>query len=836
MRTLQGLPLTMLILGGSIDTQLGKDPQGHCKDYLWQCWSWGLIDTQLGKDPCKDILCKDYLWQCWSWGSQLTHQLGKDPGGDDDTQLIHEDIGRITSDNVDPGGSIDTQLGKDPCKDIGRITSDNVDPGGGGSIDTQLGKDPQGHCKDYLWQCWSWGQSTHNLERIHEDFARITSDNVDPGGSIDGQLGKDPLRLCKDYLWQCWSWGGQLTHNLERIHKDFARITSDNVDPGGESMVNLERIHKDFGRITSDNVDPVGVNWQSTWKGSTKTLQGLPLTMLILGGSINSQLGKDPWRLCKDYLWQCWSWGSIDGQLGKDLQRLCKDYLWQCWSWGVNWQSTWKGSMKTLQGLPLTMLILGGQSTVNLERICKDFARITSDNVDPGGGQLTVNLERILWRLCKDYLWQCWSWGVNQQSTWKGSKGLCKDYLWQCWSWGVDWHTTWKGSGGHCKDYLWQCWSWGSINTQLGKDPKDFARITSDNVDPGGLIDTQLGKDPWRHCKDYLWQCWSWGSINTQLGKDPWGHCKDYLLQCWSWGLIETQLGKDPQGHCKDYLWQCWSRGLIDTQLGKDPWGHCKDYLWQCWSWGVQLTHNLERIHKDIARITSDNVDPGWGQSTHNLERIREDIASITSDNVDLGLNQHTTWKGSMRTLQGLPLTVLIWGVCQSTHNLEGIHEDIARITSDNVDPGGSIDTQLEKDLQGHCKDYPWQCWPWRGQSTCNLERIHEDIARITSENVDPGVQLTHNLERIHKDIARITSDNVYPGWGQSTHNLERIHEDIARITSDNVDLGLNQHTTWKGSMRTLQGLPLTVLIWGCVSINTQLGRDPWGHCKDYLW
>ena len=52
--------------------------------------------------------------------------------------------------------------------------------------------------------------------------------------------------------------------------------------------------------------------------------------------------------------------------------------------------------MKTLQGLPQTVLILGrGRSTVNLGRICKDFARITSDSVDPGGGQLTVNLGRI---------------------------------------------------------------------------------------------------------------------------------------------------------------------------------------------------------------------------------------------------------------------------------------------------------------------------------------------------------------------------------------------------------------------------------------------------------
>ena len=53
-------------------------------------------------------------------------------------------------------------------------------------------------------------------------------------------------------------------------------------------MVTLERIHKDFARITTDNVD-LGVDQWSTWKGSTKTLQGLPLTMLIWG-LINGQL------------------------------------------------------------------------------------------------------------------------------------------------------------------------------------------------------------------------------------------------------------------------------------------------------------------------------------------------------------------------------------------------------------------------------------------------------------------------------------------------------------------------------------------------------------------
>ena len=83
-----------------------------------------------------------------------------------------------------------------------------------------------------------------------------------------------------------------MTVNLGRIHEDFARITSDSVDPGG---------------ITSYSVDPGG---QSTWEGSAKTLQGLPLYSVDLGG--------------------------------------------------VNQQSTWEGSMKTLQGLPQTVLTLGG--------------------------------------------------------------------------------------------------------------------------------------------------------------------------------------------------------------------------------------------------------------------------------------------------------------------------------------------------------------------------------------------------------------------------------------------------------------------------------------------
>ena len=724
MRTLQGLPLTMLIWG-LINTQLGKVPWGHCKDYLWQCWSGGVC--------------------------QSTHNL----------EGIHEDIARITSDNVDPGGS----------------------------IDTQLEKDPQGHCKDYLRQCWPWrGQSTCNLERIHEDIARITSDNVDPGGSIDTQLGKDQQGHCKDYLWQCWSWGvdwhttwkgtmrtlqglpltmlilgGWLTHNLERIHEDNARITSDTVDPGGWLTHNLERIQKDIARITSDNVDSWGVDWHTTWKGSVKTSQGLPLTMLILGGQSIHNLERIHEDIARITSYNVdpgvWLTHNLE-RIHEDITRITSDNV---DPGGVNWHKTWKGSIRTLQGLPLTMLILVAWLTHNLERIHEDITRITSDNVDPGG--------------------------FDQDTTWKGSmrtlQGLPLAMLilggWLT-------HNLERNHEDIARITSDNVDPGGQLTHNCERIHEDIARITSDNVDPGGSIDTQLGKDPSGHCKDYLWQCWlggwlthnlericediAWitsdnvdpgGSINTQLGKDPWGHCKDYLWQCWSWGLgqhttwkgsmrtsqglpltmlilggwsthnlkriheditritsdnvdpgglIDTQLGKDPQGHCKDYLWQCWSRGLIGTQLGKDPWGHCKDYLWQCWSWGV---------------------------------------------------NWHTTRKESVWTLQGLPLTMFILGAWL-THNLERIGKNIARITSDNVDPGGLIDTQLGKDPWGHHKDYLWQCWSWG---------VDWHTTWKGSMKTSQGLPLTMLI------------------------------------------LGVNKHTTWKGSMRTLQGLPVTMLILG---------------------
>ena len=178
------------------------------------------------------------------------------------------------------------------------------------------------------------------------------------------------------------------------------------------------------------------------------------------------------------------------------------------WEGGeVNQQSTWKGSARTLQGLPLTMLILGGQSTLNLERICEHIARITSDNVDAGGGWLTLNLERICediaritsdnvnpgagsidtqlgkdpWGHCKDCLWQCWSWGVNWHSTWKGFTRTLQGLPLTMLILGVNQHSTWKGS----------------VRTLQGL-PLTMLILER-------LINTQLEKGPQGHCKDYLW-------------------------------------------------------------------------------------------------------------------------------------------------------------------------------------------------------------------------------------------------------------------------------------------------------------------------------------------
>ena len=57
------------------------------------------------------------------------------------------------------------------------------------------------------------------------DFARMTSDNVDPGGPMDGQLGKDLQDFARIDLCRMLILGGQWMVNLEcdlqRLCKDY---------------------------------------------------------------------------------------------------------------------------------------------------------------------------------------------------------------------------------------------------------------------------------------------------------------------------------------------------------------------------------------------------------------------------------------------------------------------------------------------------------------------------------------------------------------------------------------------------------------------------------------
>ena len=85
---------------------------------------------------------------------------------------------------------------------------------------------------------------------------------------------------------------------------NFGGITSDNVDPGGLIDTQLGRSLCNFAGITSDNVDPWGQGGRSTLNLGSHfaTLLGLLLTMLILGGLIDTQHGRSLCNFAGDYL------------------------------------------------------------------------------------------------------------------------------------------------------------------------------------------------------------------------------------------------------------------------------------------------------------------------------------------------------------------------------------------------------------------------------------------------------------------------------------------------------------------------------------------------------
>ena len=124
------------------------------------------------------------------------------------------------------------------------------------------------------------------------------------------------------------------------------------------------------------------------------------------GGRGGGQLTVNSEMICREVEICRGGWSTvIMGRIREDW----KDYLWQCWSLGglidnQHGKDPWK-----LEGLPVTLLVLGGgQLTVNMGRICEDFGKITCDTVDlGGGGSIDSQHGKDLQRLWKDYLWHC---------------------------------------------------------------------------------------------------------------------------------------------------------------------------------------------------------------------------------------------------------------------------------------------------------------------------------------------------------------------------------------------------------------------------------------------
>ena len=139
-----------------------------------------------------------------------------------------------------------------------------------------------------------------------------------------------------------------------------------------------------------------------------------------------------------------------------------------------------------------------------------------------GGGQLTANSERI-WR-------ECWSLGVDQQPTQRGSaesvdpwgfnwqptqrgstanserihRQLREDLQRECWSLGVHQHPTQRGSAANSERICRECWSLGrGWSTASSERIHSQLREDLHSVDPGGQstayserIHGQLREDP----------------------------------------------------------------------------------------------------------------------------------------------------------------------------------------------------------------------------------------------------------------------------------------------------------------------------------------------------
>ena len=343
--------------GKSIDTELGKDLQWLWKDRLYLERIRKILGGIGGTLKVKSGITLDRIASMGS-GSTLTLEGSPEVGKD-----LH--CGSLGGSTLILGGVNDTHFGKsEVCQMLimggsGALWKSTVgitlqirgqstltlkseveiyiaDPGlidtdpGGGSIDTQLWK-------------WSWDLHCGSGSDRHWSW----------GGSIDTHFEKWSWDLhCRSRVDRHWSWGGVDRHSLWKVKLRFTLQIW-----GGSTLI--------LG----------GVDRHSLWKVKLRfTLQIRGRLTLILGGGLI------------DTHFEKWSW---DLHCGSGVDRH--------WSWGggVGWHSLWKVKFRfTLRIQGGSTLILGGggwgRSTLNLERICNDFGRITSATADPGGRHLSA--------------------------------------------------------------------------------------------------------------------------------------------------------------------------------------------------------------------------------------------------------------------------------------------------------------------------------------------------------------------------------------------------------------------------------------------------------------
>ena len=392
--------------GGSIDTHFESEVgitlqiwggstliRGVNRHSLWK-WSWDYL-ADLGGSH-------------WSQGGQSTLNLESEVGITlwirGGSTLI---LGGVNQHSTWKGSAKTLegllQLGKDP-QDLGRIAS--MWKGSAKTLEgsPQLGKDLQRPWKDRI-----------NVERIRNDFGRIASTWKGSAMTLEGlpELGKDPQWLWKDRLCQCWSWGdwGDFESEVGITLQIWGRLTL--------------ALKVKLGLPCGSGVDrhwSGGVNRHSLWKWSWDYLADPGWIDTDPGGGRSTLTLKVKLGLpCGSRVDRHWSWvGSIDTHFESEVEITLRirggstlilggfdrHSLWK-WSWDyladpwwIDTDPGWGGSIDThfesevgitlqIRG-GLTLILGGGRSTLNLERIRNDFGRIASATADPGGGHLSA--------------------------------------------------------------------------------------------------------------------------------------------------------------------------------------------------------------------------------------------------------------------------------------------------------------------------------------------------------------------------------------------------------------------------------------------------------------